>query len=37
MQLTKFTKLKIIQTPGENLTVADMLSRIFKKEQLLVH
>ena len=25
MQLTKFSKLKIIQTPGKNLTVADML------------
>ena len=25
MQLTKFSKLKIIHTPGKNLTVADML------------
>ena len=37
MQLTKFSKLKIIQTPGKNLTVADMLSRTFTKEQLQVH
>ena len=34
MQLTKFSKLKIIHTPGKNLTVADMLSRTFTKEQL---
>ena len=33
MQLTKFSKLKIIHTPGKNLTVADMLSRTFTKEQ----
>ena len=32
-QLTKFSKLKIIHTPGKNLTLADMLSRIFTKEQ----
>ena len=37
MQLTKFSKLKIIHTPGKNLTVADMLSRTFTKEQLQVH
>ena len=37
MQLTKFSKLKIIQTPGKNLTVADMLSRSFTKEQLEIH
>ena len=36
MQLTKFFKLKIIHTPGKNLTVADMLSRTFTKEQLQV-
>ena len=36
MQLTKFSKLKIIHTPGKNLTVADMLSRTFTKEQLQV-
>ena len=36
-QLTKFSKLKIIHTPGKNLTVADMLSRTFTKEQLQVH
>ena len=34
MQLTKFSKLKIIHTPGKNLTVADMLSQTFTKEQL---
>ena len=37
MQLTKFSKPKIIHTPGKNLTVADMLSRTFTKEQLQVH
>ena len=37
MQLTNFCKLKIIHTPGKNLTVADMLSRTFTKEQLQVH
>ena len=34
---TKFSKLKIIHTPGKNLTVADMLSRTFTKEQIQVH
>ena len=37
MQLTKFPKLKIIHTPGKNLTVADMHSRTFTKEQLQLH
>ena len=37
MQLAKFSKLKIIHTPGKNLTVADMLSRTFTKEQLQIH
>ena len=37
MQLTKFSKLKIIHTPGKNLTKADMLSRTFTKEQLQIH
>ena len=37
MQSTKFSKLKIIHTPGKNLTVADMLSRTFTTEQLQVH
>ena len=37
MQLTKFSVLKIIHTPGKNLTVADMLSRTFTKEQLQIH
>ena len=37
MQLIKFSRLKIIHTPGKNLTVADMLSRTFTKEQLQVH
>ena len=37
MQLTKVSKLKIIHTPGINLTVADMLSRTFTKEQFQVH
>ena len=34
MQLTKFSKLKIIHTPGKNLSVADMLSRSFTKAVL---
>ena len=37
MQLTKLSKLKIIHTPGKNLTVKDMLSRTFTKEQLQIH
>ena len=37
MQLTKFSKLKIIHNPGKNLSVADMLSRTFTKEQLQIH
>ena len=37
MQLTKFSKLKTIHTPGKKLTVADMLSRTFTKEQLQIH
>ena len=37
MQLTKYSKLKIIHTPGKNSTVADMLSRTFTKEQLQIH
>ena len=37
MQLTKFSKLKIIHTPGKNLTVVDMLSRTLTKEQLQIH
>ena len=37
MQPTKFSKLKIIHTPGKKLTVADMLSRTFTKEQLQIH
>ena len=32
MQLTKFSKLKIIHTPGKSLPVADLLSRSFTKE-----
>ena len=34
IQLTKFSKLKIIHTPGKNLSVADMLSRSFTKAEL---
>ena len=34
MQLTKFSKLKIIHTPGKNLSVADMLGRSFTKAEL---
>ena len=34
MQLTKFSNLKIIHTPGKNLSIADMLSRSFTKAEL---
>ena len=34
MQLPKFSELKIIHTPGKNLSVADMLSRSFTKAEL---
>ena len=34
MQLTIFSKLKIIHTSGKNLSVADMLSRSFTKAEL---
>ena len=34
MQLTKFSKLKIIHTPGKNFSVADMLSRSSTKAEL---
>ena len=37
MQLTKFSKLKIIHTPGKNLTVADTFSLNFTKKQLQLH
>ena len=37
MQLTKFSKLKIIQTPGKNLSVADLLSRSFTKTELQIN
>ena len=34
MQLTKFSKLKTIHTPGKNLSVAEMLSCSFTKTEL---
>ena len=34
VQLTKFSKLEIIHTPGKSLSVADMLSRFFTKADL---
>ena len=34
MQLTKIFKIRIIHTPGKNLSVADMLSRSFTKAEL---
>ena len=37
MQLTNVSKLKINHTPGKNLTVADMFSRTFTKEQLQIY
>ena len=37
MQITKFSKLKIIHTPGKNISVADMLSRSFTKAELQIN
>ena len=37
MQLTKFSKLKIIHTPGKNFSVADLLSQSFTKEELQIN
>ena len=37
MLLTKISKQKIKHTPGKKLTVADMLSRTFTKEQFQIH
>ena len=37
MQLTKFSKLKIIHTPRKNLSVADMLSRSFTIAELQIN
>ena len=37
MQFTKFSKLKIIHTLGKNLSVADLLSRSFTKEELQIN
>ena len=37
MQLTKFSKLYVIHTPGKNLSVADLLSRSFTKEELQIN
>ena len=34
VQLTIFSKLKLIHTPGQNLSVSDMLSRSFTKAEL---
>ena len=34
MQLTKVSKLKSIHTPGKNLSVADMLSHSFTKDEI---
>ena len=34
MQLTKFSKLKIIHTPGKNLSVAEIFSCSFTKAEL---
>ena len=37
MQLTKFSKHKIILTPGKKFSVADLLSRSFTKEELQIN
>ena len=37
MQLTKVSKPKIIHTPRKNLSVADLLSRSFTKEELQIN
>ena len=36
-QLTKFTKLEIIHTPGKNLSLTDFLSRSFTKAELQIN
>ena len=36
MQLTKFSTLKITNTPGQNSSVADMLSRSFTKTEFQI-
>ena len=37
MQLTKFSKFKMVHTPGKNLPVTDMLSRSFTKAELQIN
>ena len=37
MQVTKFSKPKIIHTPGKTLCVADLLSRYFTNEELQIN
>ena len=37
MQLTNFSKIKIFQTPGKNLSVADIVSRSFTKSELQIN
>ena len=37
MQLTKFSKLEIIHTPGKILSVADMISRSLTKTELQIN
>ena len=37
MQPTKFSKLEIIHIPGKNLSVTDLLSRSFTKEELQIN
>ena len=37
MQLTKFSKLKIIHTPGKNFSVVDLLSRSFTKGEFQIN
>ena len=37
MQLTIFSELKIVHSPGKNLLVADMLSRSFTKAELQIN
>ena len=37
MQLTNCLKLDFIQTPGKNLSVADLLTRSFTKEELQIN
>ena len=37
MQLTKFSKHKVIHTPGKTVSLADLFSRSFTKQELQIN